>query len=234
MAQKRMFSREITDSDSFLDLSAPAQCLYFHACLAADDEGFISAGKRIARTIGASERELDELTQRGFLISFPESGVYVAAHFFVNNTLKSDRFHPTIYQTERKQLELTENKVYKLVNQNGTNLEPEWNQNGTNLEPERNQNGSQYIIDINSIDINSIEDKSIAKISGGEGSPEGGTIDPEQLKIALLFMGQQAGIRNEVESAYSEYGYDVAYKAFTEWKNNGSIIGTYKNYVKGV
>lgn len=230
MAQKRMFSREITDSDSFLDLSAPAQCLYFHACLAADDEGFISAGKRIARTIGASERELDELTQRGFLIFFPESGVYVAAHFFVNNTLKSDRFHPTIYQTERKQLELTENKVYKFVNQNGTNLEPEWNQNGTNLEPERNQNGSENIIydSISSIDKSIV---SISKISGGEGSPEGGTIDLNQ---CMLDMAQLAGIRPEVEPVLSAYGYEVAHDAYTAWKENGSIKGTYKNYVKGV
>lgn len=231
MAQKRMFSREITDSDSFLDLSAPAQCLYFHACLAADDEGFISAGKRIARTIGASERELDELTQRGFLIFFPESGVYVAAHFFVNNTLKSDRFHPTIYQTERKQLELTENKVYKFVNQNGTNLEPKWNQNGTNLEPERNQNGRENSIDKSKVEKKRKEENSIAKKSGGEGSPEGGTID---LNYYMLEMAQIDGIRPEVEPILSAYGYEVAHDAYTAWKENGSTIGTYKNYVKGV
>ena len=36
MAQKRMFDKVVTTSDDFLELSAEAQCLYFHMgnCLA--------------------------------------------------------------------------------------------------------------------------------------------------------------------------------------------------------
>ena len=213
MAQKRMFSREITDSDSFLDLSLGAQCLYFHICLAADDEGFISAGKRIARAIGASDNDLNELVQSGFLIFFPESGIYVAVHFWVNNTLKSDRFHPTVHQVERKQLELTENKVYILRKHDG-NI----------LEPDRNQNGIEY-----SIAQGRKEKIKKDDISSGEERPEGrGTLDREDV---LLFQAQKYGIKADVEEGIKLHGFEKAHQAFLSWRNNGKVIGKYKEYI---
>ena len=33
MAQKRMFTMKIVDSDAFLSMSAGAQCAYFHLCM---------------------------------------------------------------------------------------------------------------------------------------------------------------------------------------------------------
>jgi len=215
MALKRMFSREITDSDAFLDLSLPAQCLYFHACLAADDEGFISAGKRIARAIGATEKELDELVQHGFLILFP-SGVYVAAHFWVSNNLRSDRFHETVYQAERKQLERNENNVYQL-------RQPVVNQTETNGQPA-----------VSSDKISSGKDKKEERkedyVRAGEGSSEGG--DSEQAEL-LLVMAQQSGITAAVRDAISEYGFAAAYTAFTAWKQAGAVIGKYNEFLKG-
>lgn len=229
MAQKRMFSREITDSDSFLDLSLSAQCLYFHACLSADDEGFISAGKRIARSIGATERELDELVESGFLILFPESGVYVAAHFWVNNTLRSDRFHETVYQTERKQLELNENKVYQLRKPNG-------NQTETSGQPD--DTADKDSIDKSKREKEKIDKKSIDDNSVREGSSEGGDgllseDDPETIQTMRL-MFQMAGITADGEKALSQYGLNVAHDAFVAWKQNGSVIGKYNEFLKGV
>lgn len=216
MALKRMFSREITDSDAFLDLSLPAQCLYFHVCLAADDEGFISAGKRIARAIGATEKELDELVRNGFLIFFPDSGVYVAAHFWVSNNLRSDRFHETVYQAERKLLERNENNVYQL-------RQPVVNQLETNGQPA-----------VSSDKISSGKDKKEERkedyVRAGEGSPEGG--DSEQAEL-LLVMAQQSGITAAVRDAISEYGFAAAYTAFTAWKQAGAVIGKYNEFLKG-
>ena len=222
MALKRMFSREITDSDAFLDLSLPAQCLYFHACLAADDEGFISAGKRIARSIGATEKELDELVQHGFLIMFP-SGVYVAAHFWVSNNLRSDRFHETVYQAEKKLLERNENNVYQLrqpmVNQPETNGQPAVSSEKNRSEKNRSEE----------------EKESSEKVSVREGSPEGGELlsdDPETVRT-FLTMTKLDGIGNDAEQAVKKYGLNVAHAAYTQWRNNGKIIGKYNEYLKG-
>ena len=39
MAERRMFSKKVTDSDQFIELSASAQALYFHLNQSADDDG---------------------------------------------------------------------------------------------------------------------------------------------------------------------------------------------------
>ena len=61
MAEKRMFSNQIIDSDAFLDMPATSQNLYFHLAMRADDEGFINSPKKIMRSIGANENDFDVL-----------------------------------------------------------------------------------------------------------------------------------------------------------------------------
>ena len=58
MAQRRMFSKKITDTDLFLDLPASAQNLYFHLNMHADDDGFLGNVKTIKRMVGASDDDL--------------------------------------------------------------------------------------------------------------------------------------------------------------------------------
>ena len=40
MAERRMFTRKIIDSDAFTELPPSTQALYFHLCMNADDDGF--------------------------------------------------------------------------------------------------------------------------------------------------------------------------------------------------
>lgn len=47
MASRRMFSKDVVCSDRFLDMPASAQALYFQYGLEADDDGFVSAPKKI-------------------------------------------------------------------------------------------------------------------------------------------------------------------------------------------
>ena len=53
MAEKRMFSRKVTDSDDFLDLPPLSQTLYFHLHMGADDDGFINAPKKNTKGVGS-------------------------------------------------------------------------------------------------------------------------------------------------------------------------------------
>ena len=110
MAQRRMFSKKITDTDSFLDMSLSAQALYFHLNMGADDEGFIDNVKKIQRSIGASNDDLKILIGKGFLIPF-ESGVVVIRHWRIHNYIQADRFQATIYQDEKEQLEFDKSKI---------------------------------------------------------------------------------------------------------------------------
>ena len=99
MAVKRMFSMSVVDSDDFLDLPLPAQGLYFHLCMRADDDGFLNNPRKIQRMIGASEEDLALLLERKFLLGF-DSGVVAVTHWLVNNTIRRDRYTPTRYREE--------------------------------------------------------------------------------------------------------------------------------------
>lgn len=58
MASRRMFSKDVVCSDRFLDMPASAQALYFQYGLEADDDGFVSAPKKILRLTNASDDDL--------------------------------------------------------------------------------------------------------------------------------------------------------------------------------
>lgn len=129
MAQRRMFSKKITDTDHFLEMPLSTQALYFHLNMGADDEGFIDRARTIQRTIGASNDDMKILISKGFLIPF-ESGVVVIRHWRIHNYIQSDRFQTTIYQDEKSQLEYDQSKVAnfdteKKCIQNVSNPEPQ-------------------------------------------------------------------------------------------------------------
>lgn len=158
MAEKRMFTQKIIDSDAFLEMPLSAQALYFHLNMRADDDGFVNNPKKICRYISASEDDLKILIAKRFIIAF-ETGVIVIKHWRMHNTLKSDRYHPTDYQDEYRMLGIKENKAYTEVSAvlPGSKLVPV-------VEPERNQSGikaeSENRIDKNRIDLDKIREGS--------------------------------------------------------------------------
>lgn len=117
MAQKRMFTMKIVDSDAFLDMPATTQCLYFHLNMRADDDGFIGNPKRIMKITGASEDDLRLLIAKRFVLTF-EDGVIVIKHWRMHNTLSRDRYVETSYTDEKKMLLLKDNGSYSLTGGN--------------------------------------------------------------------------------------------------------------------
>ncbi len=117
MAQKRMFTMKIVDSDAFLEMPLSTQCLYFHLNMRADDDGFIGNTKRIMKIIGASEDDLRLLIAKRFVLTF-EDGVIVIKHWRMHNTLSRDRYTETPYIDEKRMLLLKENGSYSLASGN--------------------------------------------------------------------------------------------------------------------
>jgi len=111
MAQRRMFSKDVVRTDKFLEMPLSAQALYYHLGMDADDDGFIASPKQITRMVGARDDDLRLLVAKGYIIPF-NSGVCVITHWKLNNYLRSDRYKPTIYQTEAKQLSTSSGGVY--------------------------------------------------------------------------------------------------------------------------
>lgn len=113
MAKRRMFSQQITESDSFLEMPLSTQALYFHLGMSADDDGFVNNPKRIQRVIGANEDDLKLLIAKNFVIGF-DSGVIVIKHWKINNAIRSDRYTPTVYEEEKAMLSEKSNRAYTL------------------------------------------------------------------------------------------------------------------------
>lgn len=113
MAVKRMFSLNVVDSDAFLDMPLTSQILYFHLSMRADDDGFVNNPKKIQRLIGATDGDAAMLLARKFVIPF-DNGLIVITHWRLNNYLRADRYHPTVYQTEKSMLGIDDNGTYFL------------------------------------------------------------------------------------------------------------------------
>ena len=79
----------------------------------ADDDGFINNPKRIQRMIGASDDDFKLLIAKSFVILF-DSGVIVIKHWRINNYIRGDRKHDTVYQEEYDILSIKDNGAYTL------------------------------------------------------------------------------------------------------------------------
>lgn len=111
MAQRRMFSMQIVDTDAFMDMPLSAQALYFHLGMRADDDGFVSNARRIQRLVGAADDDLKLLAAKRFILTF-ESGIVVIKHWRMLNTIRGDRYKPTLYEDEKATLYLKPDGAY--------------------------------------------------------------------------------------------------------------------------
>ena len=138
MAQKRMFSLSVVDTDQFLEMPISSRLLYYELGMRADDDGFVDNWKKILMFTGLKDDDMKLLIAKNFIIPF-ESGVIVIRHWRLNNYLQKDRTKPTIYKEEFNQLAIDNNNVYTLDTK------------------------CIHSIDKNSIDKNSIDKNSIDK-----------------------------------------------------------------------
>ena len=152
MANKRMFSVDVVETDAFLDLPPKVQALYFHLGMRADDDGFISSPRTIVRAIGCNAGDLKQLEASGYVISF-NSGVVVVTDWKVNNFLRKDRHAKTVHQNEFAQLTELSTGRYILCGSG---------------QPCVNQPSTQYSIEENRVVESRLDKESKAAAAAGE------------------------------------------------------------------
>lgn len=114
MAQRRMFSKKIVETDFFMEMSPTAKLLYFYLNMSADDDGFVGNPKTIKLISGATDDDLKILIAKQFIIPF-DSGVIVIKDWKIHNYIQKDRYNQTQYLDEKKQL-LVEEKTERIQN----------------------------------------------------------------------------------------------------------------------
>jgi hypothetical protein len=113
MANRRMFNKEIVNSDAFSSMPISSQALYFHLGMEADDDGFINNPLRVVRTINVSADDLKVLQAKRFIIDF-NTGIIVIKHWRKNNQIRTDRYKETNYLEEASQLYVKKDGTYTL------------------------------------------------------------------------------------------------------------------------
>ena len=245
MAQRRMFSKDITSSDLFVDMPASSQLLYFQLGMEADDEGFIGNAKMLSRAYGANNDDLKLLQAKGFIIIF-ESGVTVVRDWKINNQIRKDRFRPTIYQNEKSLLSVSPTGSYQLVNQMTTTWQPDDNQMTTTWQPDDNQLGNhlatQYRIGKDSKGKVRLGKESVVEKASNQPATNLGDIsDYFQQEIGLLSPNQFEQLSDYLE--IDNFEVDVIKRAIDKAANsakrsfgyvNGILRGWKQNGIKTI
>ena len=109
MAQRRMFSLKVIDTDEFMDMPQTTQLLYYNLALRADDDGFVANPKRIIKMTGSNDDDMKVLIAKKYVIPF-ENGVCVIRHWRIHNYIQADRYTETEYIKEKENLALIKGK----------------------------------------------------------------------------------------------------------------------------
>lgn len=122
MANRRMFSKQIVQTDAFMDMPHSSQLLYFHLSMEADDDGFVANPNRVIKIIGSQADDYKILVAKRFILPF-KSGICVIKHWMIHNYIQKDRYTETTYLEEKNTLEIKDNGAYTECIQDVSNLD---------------------------------------------------------------------------------------------------------------
>lgn len=114
IGNRRMFSRDIVESDAFMSLSDGAKVLYFYLCMNADDDGFCNCPRKIMTSCGAKDDDMKLLIAKKFILWFDGAGISVIKHWRIHNYIRKDRYCETKYRELMRALYVDDSNIYSL------------------------------------------------------------------------------------------------------------------------
>lgn len=216
MAVKRMMNTNIINTDEFLSMPMSARLLYYDFCMRGDDDGFVDSPKRILKLTGCTDDDLKILVAKKYVLPCNNS-LFVITHWFIHNTIRRDRYTPTMYVEERNKLKFVD-KVYQK-----TNDEPVGNQLATNWQPsiEKNSNNSNNII--------CIDEKSVFDYLQEE---FGKLLSPMEIEVVMTWDYDIEIIKLAIKEASTNNQRSIKYidKILYNWKQ--ANLKTYDEIIK--
>lgn len=218
MGNRRMISKTVTQTHRFLRLPLEAQALYFHLIQNCDDDGVVEAFP-IIRMIGASEDNLGLLVVKRFVKPLNDEMVYFVVDFHEQNTVRKDRYTPSIY----KDL-LEQNAENLITDSDDTTGKPLVNQTATTGRP--------------NISKDNISKGKVSKGSSKETQEEKTTtttapiFSQEFINLYQSFeqeSGRPLSAIQQQELGYmlDEFNADLIYEALKEAVNQGKVNFAY-------
>ncbi len=108
-----MFSKEVVEADWFTDMPAPAQLLYIHLSMEADDDGFVTNTKIAIMNAHASADDLSILIAKNYVIPV-DNKLYLLKHWRQNNYIQNDRYRQSPYVRYLDDYEVRKDGSYTL------------------------------------------------------------------------------------------------------------------------
>lgn len=218
MGNRRMISKTVTQTHRFLRLPLEAQALYFHLIQNCDDDGVVEAFP-IIRMIGASEDNLGLLVVKRFVKPLNEEMVYFVVDFHEQNTVRKDRYTPSIYKD--------------LLEQNAENL----------ITDSDNTTGKQLVNQTETTGKPNISKDNISKGKVSKGNSKETQEEKTTTTTAPIFSQEFINLYNSFEQEsgrplsaiqQQELGYmldefnaDLIYEALKEAVNQGKVNFAY-------
>jgi hypothetical protein len=135
MAERRMISQKIVETDWFVEMSISARLLYYELNWRADDDGFVSSPKQVMKMSGCTDGDMQSLISRRFVIPF-ESGVVLIKDWKIHNYIKKDRYHETIYLAEKSSIVVKPDGTYEICKPNMNDMDTKCIQSGYEMDTE--------------------------------------------------------------------------------------------------
>ena len=110
MAERRMFSKTVTNAARFLMMPASARLFYYDLGMAADDDGIVEAFV-VMRISGAGMSDLELLEKKGYVKVLNDELVTQILDWKRNNLIKSDRYQPSVYRDLIPENEINEENI---------------------------------------------------------------------------------------------------------------------------
>ncbi len=115
MAKRRMFSKDVIETDWFTDMPATTQLLYVHLSMEADDDGFVASTKMAMVNAHASADDLAILVAKNYVILMEEK-LYLIKHWRQNNYIQNDRYIKSNYADRLAEFTTKSDGSYTLKN----------------------------------------------------------------------------------------------------------------------
>ena len=203
MAERRMFAKSIINSGKFLKMPPTSRLLYYDLGMAADDDGVVEAYSVMTQT-KATEDDLRVLVAKGYVRILNEDLVSLICDWQTNNTIRSDRYHPSIYA--------------ELIQQ------PIDNQLTTNWQPSDNQMETEVRLGKDRLGKDRLGKDRIEDSQGGENSPPAPTpskrfVKPTVEQVRDYCQERKNGVNPEkFVDYYDSNGWKVGKNPMKDWK----------------
>ncbi|MBS0978696.1 replisome organizer [Levilactobacillus brevis] len=224
MAQRRMMSKQITETDMFMDLPLSSQALYLHLIMNADDDGFLGNSKTILRMVGASNDDFKLLVAKQFIIVF-DDGITVIKDWRIHNYIQKDRYHSTMYSEHKQQLTVDKNQSYQRVGYMDTERIQNVSEVDTQVRLGKVSLGKvnkEYISDQTPRNTKSQKTKQPKKVRHEYG----------EYKNVLLTDGELAKLKTEFPSNWQEWIERVSEYCSMNGKTYKNYLATIRNWAK--